>query len=353
MEERETFAAHVVARVRGMRSALLSWSEIDGFVNDPSVDNMAKTLLSSPYEEEMADALTRYEGADAVEDAVTRNLANTFQKLHRLSQGHLAELVTVFLARWDLAAIKSLLRIKHHDVDGEAAESALLPGPGMPVAVMKELAASDSMESLVQGLIAANRTLCRRLPGALTEYKETGRLNVLEEALDRTYFVDIAKQLDKMEDEDAVFLRQLMRMEIDRVNLRIVSERHSTGAEAEALLARALPGGTIVRPVLHEIANSPDAQRAAEAIQRTAYGDLESGIAYLADTGRFSKLDRQMELAFLGKLRRVANQNVFSIAVLMRFAWLKYNEVVNLRMIARGKDVNLSGDVIRQELIHV
>jgi vacuolar-type H+-ATPase subunit C/Vma6 len=44
--------------------------------------------------------------------------------------------------------------------------------------------------------------------------------------------------------------------------------------------------------------------------------------------------------------------HAMSFAVLMHYAWAKYNEVVNLRLIARGAAARLPLGKIREEMMH-
>src|SRR5262245_17996812 len=76
-----SFAAFINARVRGMKSALLSRNDLETMLNSGRLDQIGDMLMKSPYETELAEALARYQGADAIEDAVTRNLVNTFTQL--------------------------------------------------------------------------------------------------------------------------------------------------------------------------------------------------------------------------------------------------------------------------------
>ena len=50
------------------------------------------------------------------------------------------------------------------------------------------------------------------------------------------------------------------------------------------------------------------------------------------------------------QIRRLALKSVFGIGVFMDYAWLKYNEAVNLRLIARGVAGHLPAGRVREEL---
>ncbi len=347
------FASFINARVRGMKSSLLSRSELEAMLDGGRIDQIGEALLKSPYEVELAEALSRYQGADAIEDAVSRNLVSTFSKLKAMCQDETAQLAEIFLGRWDLVAVKALLRNRHHGVDAETGAKSLVPGPSMPQAVQKELAAQDSMESLVRGLAAWNGGLCRGLLDALPSYQETKNLRVLEEALDRAYFVRNLVRLGTFRSDDAQFIQELLRAEIDRINLRRLFEPRAPGVEAEDVLREMLPRGRLSDQTLREIAAAGSPERAAEVVSRTAYGDMAEALAVIAQSGRFSALDRQFEMKFMERLRRAMQRQGIGLASLLRYAWLKYNEVMNLRIIAHGLAAKLPKARVEQEILYV
>ncbi len=353
MAAKKTFAAYISARVRGMSSTLLTRGMLDSFLDKGDLKAITEALLSSPYEVEMAEALTRYEGAEAIEDAVSRNLVSTFSKLRRIGRGPYEQWVGIFLARWDLIAVRALLRNRHHELDAETGAESLVPGPSIPQALMHELASQSSMEALVNGLVAWNSKLCGALSEHLGEYQESRRLGVLEEAMDRSYFIGNLRRWSSTRDEDLRFGRMLLKTEIDRINLRILFAPTAPGESPEDRIANILPRGLLSNDVLRAIASAPSPDRAVTLLDNTPYADLTEGIEYYAQTGKFSLLERQFESAFLTRLRQGSQQSPLGIALLMRYAAMKYNEVINLRMIAQGIAFQLPKDRVKQELVYV
>ena len=59
---------------------------------------------------------------------------------------------------------------------------------------------------------------------------------------------------------------------------------------------------------------------------------------------------RFFERLMMKQIRRLALKSVFGIGVFMDYAWLKYNEAVNLRLIARGVAGHLPVGRVREEL---
>jgi len=338
-------------RVRAMKSSLLTREQFEELLNQNDIDRIEEFLLNSPYEAEMAEALTRYDGADAIEDAVSRNLVNTFHKLLAFAQGDFRHLAAVFLERWDLVAVKALLRTRHHNLSPQQALENVPPGPTLTVPLIRDLAERETMDAVVAGLVAWNRNLAQPLARHLEEYRETRDLTVLEDALDRRYFVENARRLNGSTDPDASFLARFFQMEIDRINLRILFQARNE-PDAQRTLERLLPNGTLSADLLARMAQAESPEQTAELLGPTAYRDLAEPLYGFLRTGHFSGLERLFERRLTEDVRSMARTNIFSIAVLMLYAWLKYNEVLNLRLIARAVARHLPLNRVREELVY-
>lgn len=347
----EAFSIYYSARIRGMKSKLFTRAQYDEILEGHDVQVAVDKLLNSPaYGEDMASALTRAHGADAVEDAVSRNLVRTMQRLYRgITDDEYRALAEVFLMRWDLAAVKSLLRCRHHSVPVSDSIQELVPGPTMPVAVMRDLAQRDSMTALVGALVAWNVALCSPLQKALPEYEASGNLAVLEEALDRGYFAANAKALKNTEDEDAALVRRVLQMEIDRMNLR----RLLTMRGDSDILAKLLPGGAIGRGTLEKMAAAGSPEQVVELLAGTPYRSLAEGVYELVASGRYAQMERLFEREMIHQLRKASRLHVLSIAVFLEYAWMKYNEIMNLRLLVRGEARHLPRGRIREEMVYV
>lgn len=350
MDALDTDILYYNARIHGMKSRLLTGGTIEDLLNRGDLEHVVEFLLDSPYSTEMAEALTRYQGADAVEDAVSRNLSATRQKLIRMAGGRFEDWVGLFFLRGDLLAVKSLLRCAHLGFEGEEAGPYLIPGPTLTPPIQEELARSGSMEALVRGLVAWNAGLCSRLQGALKHYQDTQDLPVLEEVLDRAYFVENARRLGASQDPDAQALRAQLQAEIDRINLRALFLHFDSGEDREVLDRRLLPKGKLSVSLVRRMADAGGAAEAMELLGATPYRSLAGALNQFMETRRFAPLERLFEGLMIEMLRRMARQDVFGLAVMMEYGWLKYNEVLNLRLVARGVAGGLPKGRVREEL---
>ncbi|NUM53686.1 MAG: V-type ATPase subunit [Candidatus Hydrogenedentes bacterium] len=353
METAEVFAPYLNARIGGMRSKLFTKQHMEDLINLYDVEKIGDDLLESPYQQEMAEALTRAKGVDAIEEAVSRNLVNAQQALSRMAAGPLQDLTDRFLMRWDLAAVKALLRLRHHGLDAQTGLAILSPGPNLTVTLMKSFAERSSMEELVSALVAWKPDLCGPLAASIGDYRQQQNdLSILEDALDRGYFVRNVGTLRSREDDDSRVLRKVLRMEIDRINLRMLLQLRDGHGGADQLAARLLPSGWLNEKLLKEMAGARDAIHAMEFLAPTPYKELAEDLIAFVQAARFSPMDRHFDKLIIKHLRHEMHVHTMSFAVVMHFAWAKYNEVVNLRLIARGAAAKLPLGKVREETMH-
>ena len=351
MDRLETIAPYINSRVAGMRSRLLTEAKLEELIDLDGVDRIVDALMATPHQEDLAEALTRFSGVDAIEEAVSRNLVKSFQKLKSLSGSTMQELIDIFLLRWDLIAVKSLLRYRHHGIDAETALAELQPGPSLTVPLLRSFAERGSMHDLVTALSAWNPELCGPLLRAYPDYEAAGSVAVLEEALDRAYFVETVKSLGESEDEDTQILRAVLRMEIDRINIRMIFQLKEA-MPTEKLEERLLPKGNLPARTLNALVAARDAAVAMEILNPTIYKSLHEMLFMFIQSARFSPMDRMFDLILIRHLGRESRIHFLSVAVLMQYAWLKYNEAVNLRLIARGEASHLPRGRVREEMMY-
>lgn len=343
------YIVYVTTRVRGLKSRLLTRDDLEDLLDQKDIDALIEVLLTSDYKEEMARALSTHSDAEAVEEAVSRHLLATFQELLAISGESHRPYTALFLARWDLKTVKQLLRRRVTLDRGIVAEGFPAPGPTLGVALVKYLAELETLDALIQGLVAWNRDLCACLLSVHRNAGSNTELRALEDALDRAYFVENVRRLAADPDENAQLLRSVLRLNIDGINLRILLHDKAHQDAHEDWL---LPEGTMSKRVAAEMMAAESVEEAMVLLESTVYRELVEGLYMFVQTGRFSPMERMFEQLLLKELRRMARVHVMTLAPLMHYAWLKYNEVINLRLIARGEVRHLPRGRIREEMMY-
>jgi V/A-type H+-transporting ATPase subunit C len=345
---------HLNTRVRAWKGRLFDRAVLDEFLGHDDVGLTIEALLETQYERDLAEALSRYEGPDAVEAAASAHLMRVFNRLRDWTSGEFHELLTLFMRRWDLPAIKGLLRAVGHGVHSSLGGVPLLfPGPTLTPAMLEELRQLDTVRELVDRLVTWEPELCGCLLGPLEGYEQGESTVEFEDVLDRHYYLDSIEQLEDMGGEDAEIVRGSLSMEIDRINLRLLLRRRTIEGQARRSAEGVLPRGTLSPRLLERMAHAASIESAMEALTATPYSDLIEGLYMFIQNRRFAPLERLFEVAVMLWLKRQARLKVLSIAVVMHYLWAKYNEVLNLRLIARGEARHLPAGRVREELVYV
>ena len=148
-------------------------------------------------------------------------------------------------------------------------------------------------------------------------------------------------------------VREMVTREIDTTNimtlLRVVKEEISPD-EAEAFF---IPGGKEV-PLkkLYELSTMKAVEDVVQGLNKTSYHKiLADRLQAFFESNSLAELERGLEQASVSRGIRMFRAEPVSIASLIGYIWAKYNEIVNLRIIARGKAVGMPEAKIREAMI--
>jgi V/A-type H+-transporting ATPase subunit C len=78
---------YVNARVRGMKSRLLSTSVLESLILKPDVESIIAVLENTAYKEEIERASVQYSGLMCIEVALRQNFTNAFRKIFNMGRG--------------------------------------------------------------------------------------------------------------------------------------------------------------------------------------------------------------------------------------------------------------------------
>ena len=115
-----------------------------------------------------------------------------------------------------------------------------------------------------------------------------------------------------------------------------------------------LPGGSLSTRFLQRLLEARDMLEAVTILEDTRYAPaVEKGILHFGQSGQISIFERRLEGVIIRQTARQAVTEFHSIAPVIGYVWAKYNEFVNLRLVARCKAHGVPQGAIREELILV
>jgi V/A-type H+-transporting ATPase subunit C len=341
------------ARIRSMKGGLFSPRALEGMIEKTDLEGIIVELERSPYRAELERARLQYTGIQAVEEALRKEMAATFRRLLSLARGDEPEkYLALLLARWDIQNVKTIIRGKAMHIPPVEILECLIPAGDLDDAALAELLKQPDVKGVIDLLATWRFRFARPLMLALREFQENRDPAVLEIALDRFAFESALDELRDDSDDDGI-LRAMMRTEIEVINLKTAFRLIRDGISAEEAAPVIIDGGRSPdTPLVHALIGSGNAEAAVKMLGETPYRFL-SGIPAAEAKMGISAYEKALDRHLLAKGLSHFLKDPLTIATAVGFTWAKHAEVTNLRIIARGKGMDMPEKEIRGELLHV
>jgi V/A-type H+-transporting ATPase subunit C len=346
---------YINARMRGMKSRLLSHRALDDLILKPDLESLIQDLENTPYREDIIDAKGRSSGVLLIEIALRENFIRTFRKIQDIArnEGEAKRYIAIFLHRWDVQNIKTILRGKNIHATAEEILDCLVPAGELDEATLKELLKQPDVKAVIDLLATWQIRYAKPLTEHFPEFMKTKDLAVLECELDRYYYAD-ALAMVKDPTYNNNLIRNLVALEVDVVNARTVLRMvrdHVDPADAQRYL---IGGGTqFDEKDLHAFLSLPTIADVVKALAGTKYRFLESVPESAIRTQKISVIEKELERYLTKKGVEAFLLDPLSVASIIGYFWAKYNEITNIRIISRCKTADFPVENLKEELVYV
>ncbi len=335
-----------------MKSGLLDESFYNQLLMVPSLSDVITALAQTPYGRDLDEAMIKTEGLQGFDEALRRNIMKTFSHVSDVVGETDKNLINVLLGRWDVMNVKTILRGKNLGASSDAILESLIPAGELDEATLLEMVRSRDVRDCIDVMATMHVSYAIPLTGAFPDYARKRNLAVLELVLDKAqYEMSFAKLRGR--DLNTRLVLEMMRREIDTVNimtlLRVIKEQ----VEREQATELFIPGGKeISEEKLEELLRIHSVEDVVQAFAGTSYFSLlQSKMQDYFTTNSLAGLERRLEETIVRRRVNLFKADPLSIASTIAYIWAKYNEIVNLRIIARGKEVGMPEAKIREALI--
>jgi V/A-type H+/Na+-transporting ATPase subunit C len=346
------------ARLRAMKSRLLSRRELEALAETGTLRGMITALTKTAYRKPVEVALVHAIGMECINEALREDLGDTLGKARRFYQEGAGEIVAVVLWAYDVLNLKAILRGLARNAPTEDILAALVPVGTLDFTILAELARAQSVRAAINMLASLGSPFARplmklrvELPGA-----DASRMEL---ALDQWRFQEARKFLQELPQRQDI-LASAIDLEADLTNsltaLRFAHTmeerkllREWTGSED---LEQIFVGpGTIPFDLLLSAGMQDTLEAGINMLATSAWGpSLKAGMQAYAKTGRLSDLERHLHHYRLEWMAQQITRDPLGVGVLLGYFALKVNEISNLRWIANGIRLGLEPNAIRAEL---
>jgi len=345
---------YINARMRGMKSRLLDHHTLDNLILQPDIDSLIGELEKTPYRDDIIESRGKYTGVACIEYALRKNFVRTFRKILTFAKIEEAErYITIFLHRWDIQNIKTILRGKNIHATNEEILDCLIPAGELDESILNELVRQPDPKTVIDLLATWCIPWARPLTQAFPDFARTGDLGRLECSLDRYYY---EKALGSVlgSDINKTIIRRVLTIEIDTVNIKTVLRMirdHVDPGEASQFL---IPGGLefdIKKLTALLSLHTIDDALVAMAVSR--YKFLSSVPEAEVKAQKISVVEKELERYLVKQGTGSFSGEPLSVSSLIGYFWAKYNEITNIRVISRCKTADFPIESLREELVYV
>ncbi len=343
------------ARARARRSYLFPPAFYQDLLQAYDEEEVIGKLLNTHYRKSIEQGLIRASGVKGAEEGLKIEFIREVQELRSWIPPELQEIFDLIIERWDIFNLKAILRGKHFGASEEEIIESFFPAGHLSRGALEFLARQTTIREVIDALATWGSHLARPLTENFKDYAESRNLALLELALDKYYYQYIFARLRKKRDLNQQLTVEMIRREIDIVNIMTILKTRREQLEPESVKDFFIPGGKYISDELFaRLAEIKHVEDINPLLEKTPYKvPLEAGVKEFLKTDLVSMVERKMEEYMLKKLVDLFKADPLSMAIIIAYLWSKYNEVVNLRIILRGKAVGMNEQAIREALVIV
>jgi V/A-type H+-transporting ATPase subunit C len=345
---------YINARIKGMKSRLLDPHVYETLILKPDIESVIAELENTPYKEEIEKASVQYSGIACIEVALRKDFTNAFRKILKYMKGGDAEVyIRILLGRWDVQNIKTILRGKNIHVTSAEIIECLVPAGELDDVTLIELIKQQDVKAVIDLLATWGIDYAKPLTRNFREYSEKRDLAVLEYAIDRFYFEHALKTLKEDGYDDHV-IRDMVMTEIDVTNIKSVLRMIRDHIEIEEAQGYLIKGGITLNPEkLLSMVKSGTLEGAIKPLETTPYSFLSKVPEEVFKAQKISVFEKELEKYLIKQGSGRILGDPLSIAIAVGYIWAKYNEITNIRIIARCKTADIPEKEVRGELVYV
>jgi len=338
-------------RVRYLKAKLLGPEQFAQLLELKSLDEFINYLAETDYAQDIEKSSVEYSGYPLVEDALIRHAQRLLSHLYEIAIGEAKTLIRILLERFEVFNLKTILRGFHIGTEPEETQRSLLPTILYPTAFYMELLKRDGIAGVIDYLLAVGNRFYKPLSKAYPEYEASGKLALLELALDSFYFHSSRRTLQDMASESAAEVRRMLGTEVDILNLVYALRVIEAGVESEEKYRYILPGGErLSEELVRSLLGSPDKSSFMHKLSETYY---HKALGELGEEITANELQERLENFLYLENCRFDPGRLFDIHLSAVFIWRLNVEVTNLRVIASGLWRGASRRAVQERLIWV
>lgn len=341
------FYPYTYARTSVMKSLLFKKEDYHKMLK-MSFSEIAKFLQDSTYKKEINELGREYNGADLLELALNRNLAESFKKLIKISPYELGLLIREYAKRKDIEDIKTIIRGKFTNTNEKLILNSITAAGTLSYTFLVSLLKKESVEEVLKDSKIIDFAL---FANGLRDLKEKNSLLGIENTFDKHYYAHLAEFSKILPKEGALF-RNFLRKEVEALNILTLLRLKKAKLGKDAIKEFVIPGGELSGQKIIGLASLEDLEEISRALENTGYRNaISKGIDEFKKNGSLIMLETEIYKHLLKQSILLLHQHPLSVDVILGYMFAKDIEVRNLKIIVKGKQLGLKEEFIESQLV--
>lgn len=348
------------ARLRAMKSRLLTRTDYAALLDEPNVEAMVAQLTHTVYQTAIEAALVRTSGWECLSQGLRRHLATTLARISNFFSDKPQRLWQILIARYQVFNLKTILRGQALTVPADEILDTIIPMGDLHDADLRRLVQQTSVRAVIDVLATWHHPYAPALLQAMPRYAEQHDLAELDLALDRAHYALAFAQLDDQDDDNGKLVRKILQREIDVTNLLTIIRLSEWGGSAVRLVERygsntpialLLKGGGLATQKLFNLTALPAIDQLVREMHDTAFGTvLSRAQARYNETHALATFEDELETFSMQENLTLFHNDPLTIGIAIAYLTALINETRNLRVIGRGKMAGWTHTEIEKEL---
>jgi V/A-type H+-transporting ATPase subunit C len=313
-----------------------------------SVSEITRVIGETEYKQEIDELGTTFKGIDLIEVGLSWNLAKEYQKIQEITPGNLKQFTQVYLRRWDIQNVLTILRGKMQGEKPGKIKEILIPAGSLDKTVLDRMLTEESSDRIIE-MLKGHRmypVLAREYPAA----KESGSFSHMENELYKHLYANIIGDAKGGVKGGASFLAYIQ-LEIDIKNVKTLFRLRADSIEEDSR-DMFIPGGSLTLMNFTSLSNIKDQNEFIDMIRANIRNDtLHTLLDELKANKSAHDIEVQLTRVQLAQMEKMSKRNPFSIHPILVYLEKKKYEVFNLRALARGKESKLPSEKIVDYLV--
>ncbi len=339
---------YTYVRSNVMKSLLIKKEEYHRLLK-MSLPEITRFLQESAYKKEIDELATKFKGIDLLELAISRNLANSFNKLKKISPPRLRLVLFIYLKRIDMENIKKILRGKFSHSDEDRVLASLVPAGILSREALLDLWKKDSIEAVLKNLKIVD---FKHLEGALHKFKQDGLLVDIETVLDRLYYKEVMEFSNTLPVQGK-FFREFLNLEMeirDVLTIFMLKREKMDNSTIKTYLIT--PKSQMESKTVNHLIKINDFEGMISFLETSKYSKfLDEGIKRLREENTLLYLEKEIKIYLLKQTTTFTHKNPLSIQNIMDYMFGKENEANNLMKIIKGKQLGVDEHFIESIIV--